>query len=609
MIVLLRRSAVNSIATVLILFLAAGLVPAAFDETVSGRAVVGVPESLFNYLQPYYSSFKTMHSDAVIEFCVVSDSEDEWPTQLPPVHAWLVPETSVVPLQSRFEEAFCCGLTASDSFYARFVPVVSAFNPTEVISSEALCMAMAGEITDWESFEPTWQGKIKVATYESNPAESLAPIDHILHAGSNAGRPSAGIVSHARFRNFEEFANYLRVEPFSIGLIPLSLIVPGTNPVRVMGADFVSDGHLIRRVCVLEPLDRSLFGSLLRRIWQRLGHVRVLEAFIDHVRKTDAALSGSRHVTLAAVGDVMLDRGVRLAMNEYGLTYPFEKTSEVLSSADIAFANLETPISDRGNPLNMFRAFPDVVTTLRYSGLDVVSIANNHILDYDDIAMFDTIRYLESIGIQHVGAGRDETAARRYAVFDLGGMRVAFLAYTELWFCYTKDNRRYDATKSSPGVAPLREDVLLADITKTRKESDFVVVSCHWGEEYKRHPNETQRRFADLATAAGASLVLGHHPHVLQGIEFGDRWVAAYSLGNFVFDQRQPGTQESVILRFTIARDFGISRIVRTDVLPCYISNCQPVLLTGEAKSRALLEMSRLSSALVREASREASQQ
>lgn len=97
--------------------------------------------------------------------------------------------------------------------------------------------------------------------------------------------------------------------------------------------------------------------------------------------------------------------------------------------------------------------------------------------------------------------------------------------------------------------------------------------------------------------------MLGHHPHVLQGLAFGDCWVTAYSLGNFIFDQRQPGTQDSVILRFTISKDrttrLSGGRIIRVDVLPCYIVDCQPILLAGDAKRRALLEMSRFSSAVV----------
>ena len=202
-----------------------------------------------------------------------------------------------------------------------------------------------------------------------------------------------------------------------------------------------------------------------------------------HIQQVDDSLLGSKAVTLVAVGDIMLDRGVRQAMNRHGLTHPFEGTQQVLSSADIAFANLETPISSRGNPLNMFRAYPDVMKALRYSGLDVVSIANNHILDYDYIALYDTIEYLDTAGIRHVGAGANEAAARRHKVIESNGLRIAFLAYTELWFCYTKDNRDVDATESRPGVAPLREDVLVEDVARAKADSDFVVVSCHWGEE------------------------------------------------------------------------------------------------------------------------------
>jgi poly-gamma-glutamate synthesis protein (capsule biosynthesis protein) len=131
-----------------------------------------------------------------------------------------------------------------------------------------------------------------------------------------------------------------------------------------------------------------------------------------------------------------------------------------------------------------------------------------------------------------------------------------------------------------------------AGVASAAASSDFVVVSCHWGQEYNHYSNDTQRRFARIATSAGARVVLGHHPHVLQGIEFGDSWVVAYSLGNFVFDQRQPGTQDSLILRITISA----GHIVRVELLPCYIVDCRPVLLAGDLKRKALLELCRLSS-------------
>lgn len=639
MILLLRRSRVNAVALSTVVFFAAGLAVAALEGCVVGRVEIGVPESLSYYLLPYYSSFQNLYPAAEIEFFVVSDSDfaslaettdemrrgegqresydeatdalrreaaggfvRERSSGLSRLHAWILPETSVQQLRPGLERATGTGLTVTGLLYAKFTPAVSVFNPIQVVSIEALRMVMEGEISDWAGLEPGWTGEIKLATYDHNPAESMVSIGAAQQRIGQSGRPSASVV-HQQFANHVEFVDYLRLEPFGMGLVPLSAIAPGVNPVRVIGDAVVRDGCIVSTVCVLEPIGQSLLGRLQTWIRRRFGHTRVLRAFLDHIQQVDDSLLGSKAVTLVAVGDIMLDRGVRQAMNRHGLTHPFEGTQQVLSSADIAFANLETPISSRGNPLNMFRAYPDVMKALRYSGLDVVSIANNHILDYDYIALYDTIEYLDTAGIHHVGAGANEAAARRHKVIESNGLRIAFLAYTELWFCYTKDNRDVDATESRPGVAPLREDVLVEDVARAKADSDFVVVSCHWGEEYKHYPNQTQQHFAEVATAAGANLVLGHHPHVLQGLAFGDCWVTAYSLGNFIFDQRQPGTQDSVILRFTISKDrttrLSGGRIIRVDVLPCYIVDCQPILLAGDAKRRALLEMSRFSSAVV----------
>lgn len=591
-ILLVRRGVLRSVVLAAVASLLTGLALAAHTSSVEGPVVVGVSEPVWHYLQPYYEGFRERYPRVAIELVVIAEPVGahtdasrsvRWRIAFDDVGRSVQSDRATAGASAVVGAMSVTGV-AVRSFDARFVPVVSAFNPTAEVSLEILRMTLAGELSDWSSVQPDWSGRIEFLTWPDNPAD-----DMIMHLFDDADHYEA---TKTDLDNYGSFLDRLRLNPHGLALVPLARIAPGVNPVTIVAGDAAMGTQLVCRANVLELEQRSPLSVVRRWLARQTRERTALDLFIDYIRSVDSTLSGDGAVTLVAVGDVMMDRGVRLAMNKLGMTHPFEGTHQVLSSADIAVANLETPISNRGTPLNMFRAYPDVMKTLRYSGIDVVSVANNHILDYDEIALSDTLAYLRDNGIQGVGAGLNAAEARRAAVVDVRGMTMSFLAYTELWFCQTKDNREYDATETRAGVAPLKEEVVTAGVASAAASSDFVVVSCHWGQEYNHYSNDTQRRFARIATSAGARVVLGHHPHVLQGIEFGDSWVVAYSLGNFVFDQRQPGTQDSLILRITISA----GHIIRVELLPCYIVDCRPVLLAGDLKRKALLELCRLSS-------------
>lgn len=644
-ILLVRRGVLRSVVLAAVASLLTGLAWASHTGSSRSPVVVGVSEPVWHYLQPYYEGFRERYPRVAVELVVIGESENACSDErrairsriafddaslsaqsggaaagasaAPPAGVKGVDETVGVAAidltagASDVDPAAGCGsvdiaagaegtdLAASAkgtdlaagakgvtirSFDARFVPVVSAFNPTAQVSLEILRMTLAGELTDWSSVQPEWSGRIEFLSWIGNPAD-----DMIMQLFGDADHYES---TKTDLDDYGSFLDRVRFSPHGLALVPLARIAPGINPVSITAGNAAMGPQIVCRASVFELEQRSPLSMIWKWLTGQTRERTALDLFIDYIKSLDAALSGDGAITLVAVGDVMMDRGVRLAMNKHGMTHPFEATHQVLSSADIAVANLETPISNRGTPLNMFRAYPDVMKTLRYSGIDVVSVANNHILDYDEIALSDTLAYLRDNRILSVGAGLNAAEARRAAVSDVGAMRMSFLAYTELWFCQTKDNREYDATETRAGVAPLREEVVEAGVASAAASSDFAVVSCHWGQEYNHYPNDTQRRFASIAVSAGARLVLGHHPHVLQGIEFGDTWVVAYSLGNFVFDQRQPGTQDSLILRIAIAA----GRIIRVELLPCYIVDCRPVLLAGDLKRKALLELCRLSS-------------
>jgi poly-gamma-glutamate synthesis protein (capsule biosynthesis protein) len=239
---------------------------------------------------------------------------------------------------------------------------------------------------------------------------------------------------------------------------------------------------------------------------------------------------------LMFAGDVMLARGVRrqiLASGDPAL--PFRKIAFLLSGADLVFVNLESPFSDRGlyydNGL-VFHASPATVAGLQLAHVTVVSTANNHSRDCGAHGVGFTVRWLSSHGIAPVGSSESEAATHCGVVLDRNGIRFGFLGYT-----YDQQNGNWRDIDSRIALAdPL---AVARDVKELRKRCDVVIVSMHNGIEYTTEPTRSQITFAHAAVDAGATLVIGHHPHVIQSKENYRGGLIFYSLGNFVFDQFQ----------------------------------------------------------------------
>ena len=221
-------------------------------------------------------------------------------------------------------------------------------------------------------------------------------------------------------------------------------------------------------------------------------------------------------------------------------TSPFRPLHDTLSGADITIATLDTTLSPVSQPIGCTPTFnlaapPEAIEGIAYAGYDVISHAANHIKDCGnancgDQAMLDTIAALRARGIQPVGSGANIAEARAPVVVERNGVYFAFLAYDDIAAYYHADD-------TYGGAAPMDEATIAEDVMNARKVADIVVVMPHWGVEYVADPNERQRSFARAAAAAGADLVVGNHPHWVQGYEqIGDTFVA-YALGNFIFDQ------------------------------------------------------------------------
>lgn len=276
----------------------------------------------------------------------------------------------------------------------------------------------------------------------------------------------------------------------------------------------------------------------------------------------------------------MLSRGVAARLRRHGPDYPFAEVAAYLHGADIVFGNLECTLL-AGAPVARgsltFRADPGEAAALRAAGFSILSLANNHSPNYGPGGLRATFAALRAAGLAYAGAGANARAARAPVVLSRGGIRFAFLAYTEGDIVPAD----YAAARDRAGVAFMNRAALPRDIAAARAAADVVIVSMHAGREYQPRPDARQISFAHAAIDAGADLVLGHHPHVVQTMEWYRGKPIFYSLGNFIFDQTwSRATQLGMSVELTFSR----AGLVGWSPHPVRIVNAaQPELLAGAA--------------------------
>jgi poly-gamma-glutamate synthesis protein (capsule biosynthesis protein) len=259
-----------------------------------------------------------------------------------------------------------------------------------------------------------------------------------------------------------------------------------------------------------------------------------------NIENTPEAKIEDSKALIYAVGDIMLDRGVKYMVYKYGngdYKFPFKNIADYFKSTDILFGNLESQISDKGNKIgtvNSFRVEPKAIEGLKYAGFNVLSVANNHSFDYNTAALEDSFNRLKEAGIEYVGGGFNREEAFKLKIIEKNGIKIGFLAYCSI------GAKGWVATGNMAGIAFITEEdmeEIKSDISKAKEQVDVLFVSSHFGDEYQAEQNESQITMYRAFIDAGADIVLGHHPHVVQPIEeYANGWIA-YSLGNFVFDQ------------------------------------------------------------------------
>ena len=307
-------------------------------------------------------------------------------------------------------------------------------------------------------------------------------------------------------------------------------------------------------------------------------------------RDIDAALVEpwiAKSFSIIAGGDVMLDRGTGESVDRHGVDHPFEKIRAEMTMHDIACANLEGPISDRGRRFFpdkgiYFRADPKVIKGIVDSGLDFLSLANNHSLDWGVDALADTMSLLKTAGVRYAGVGRTREEALSPAVFRMGDKSVAFIAYNDVYPLSVSEEGR------SMQTLDLREGEIEKEIRLLKEKYDILIVSVHAGAEYNGKQEEEKARKLRSLVDAGADVVLGHHPHAVQDIEIYRGRVVAYSLGNLIFDQGwSVQTSQGLLLEIGFV---GLDPVY-INPMPVVIERAQARLVGGVLREEIVREL------------------
>ncbi len=301
-------------------------------------------------------------------------------------------------------------------------------------------------------------------------------------------------------------------------------------------------------------------------------------------------------VTLLFAGDTLFDDSyspmVSLKQRPGGVQDCFSKELLAeMTTADIFMLNNEFTFTSRGEPLPdksyTFRANPEIVKYLFDMGADIVSLANNHTFDWGEISLLDTLNTLDAAGMPRVGAGRNLKEASAPVYFDAGGLRIGFLAATQIERMSNPPTR--GAAEETPGVFRCLDPTALYDaVREAKKNCDYLIVFVHWGTEKTDQPDWAQLEQGPGLAEAGADLIIGAHPHVLQGLESANGVPVVYSLGNFWFNSY---TQDTCVVKVTLGAD-GLKSF---QFLPALQKGCITALTEGEEKQRVLQYIQSLS--------------
>lgn len=301
-------------------------------------------------------------------------------------------------------------------------------------------------------------------------------------------------------------------------------------------------------------------------------------------------------VSLGFAGDILFDDEYAIMVNllkrganmENGIS---ESLLAQMQDLDIMMINNEFPYTDRGTPTEgktfTFRADPSTADYLDDMGVDIVSVANNHTYDFGETGLLDTLNTLEKKGMPYVGAGRNLEEAASPVYFISGDIKIAVVSATQIERLNNPDTK--GATENSAGVFRcLNPEKLYEVVAKAKENSDFVIVYIHWGTENVAEPDWAQLDQAPKLAEAGADLIIGDHPHCLQGIQYFGKVPVIYSLGNFWFNSK---TVDTCLVQVNISE----SGIESLQFIPAIQEDCRTDFAYGEEKERIISYMNSIS--------------
>ena len=300
------------------------------------------------------------------------------------------------------------------------------------------------------------------------------------------------------------------------------------------------------------------------------------------VKHTKVANSQDSMVTLMFAGDVNLSN---LVKKDYKL--PFAKMDEY-RAADLSIVNLENPLTrstlNNTNQQQKSIVNPSYVKALTSGGVDIVNLANDHTLGYEQKDLLETIETLKDAGIHSLGAGKTKKEARRPKIIEVKGQKIAYLNY------YDTD---IQPTAPSVNVNSRNKDRISSDIQILREQVDWIIVNYHWGVELSEYPGDWQIDMARMTIDQGADLVVGHHPKVLQGAEIYQGRPIVYSLGNFIFGDtsNKESDYETAVLKVSLKPGK-----MKVELLPVVVSKYQPQIVKGEKGKEILKHIAQISS-------------
>lgn len=290
-------------------------------------------------------------------------------------------------------------------------------------------------------------------------------------------------------------------------------------------------------------------------------------------------------VNIVVTGDVMLGRGVGSVIKSNSNI--FGDLKPIFKQSDLVVVNLESPFTYSSKNFKKavpLKANPAYARILKVNNVNAVALANNHIMDYGPQGLTDTLKTLDKYNITHIGAGENLQDALQPAYFTINGKTVAIINFMDLTtFQEFSKSELPPATDNSPGFAPANWKLVKNSINTAKNHADIVIVFFHYGNEYSFTPTKYQTELSRECIDEGADIVVGSHPHVPQSIEYYKGKLIFYSLGNCVFDQKNPITKDSMVVQMQI-----VNGNTDVTVIPIHISNSSPKIMSNPHATKFL---------------------